>query len=76
MEKLVVKAREQSGEIERLRAQLDLKDRRSREKEDELQEKDDDNAELTQIARHGWPNARINVLRLAVILYTGPTLAL
>ena len=47
MEKLVEKAREQSEEIERLRAQLDLKDRRIREKEDELQEKDDDNAELS-----------------------------
>ena len=47
MKKLVEKAKKQSEEIERLRAQFDLKDRRIREKEDELQEKDDDNAELS-----------------------------
>ena len=55
MEKLVEKANEQSEEIERLREQLDLKDRRIREKEDELQEKYDDNAEL---------NARLNEVKM------------
>ena len=55
MEKLVEKAKEQSEEIERLREQLDFKDRRIREKEDELQEKYDDDAEL---------NARLNEVKM------------